>query len=315
MRRRRASASARAGGEVPLLQVGHELFDHALDQRVLVAEVLDLDHQALFQRARRDADRIELLHARQHALDVLDPEHRGRARLVLREVLGLLALGEADGDVLERLIAGEEAAVVERADDLVGDLEIVLDQVRHRELPGEVIEERVGLGQRLLDRRQILAVAADAAGHRGRRVVVVEPLLPVDLVGGRRVGGDLGRLVGLGDRLDLGLGLLAADGVLGVDGVVVGAQLLFEDGVLFELGVDGVDELQAVELKQADGLLQLRRHDELLCQLEAYRLTELERHCSPSILRAPTRSKAERPFCVVILSDGIHFSRLDRTAG
>ena len=35
-----------------------------------------------------------------------------------------------------------------------------------------------------------------------------------------------------------------------------------------ELLADLVDELEARELEQADGLLQLRRHDELLAELE-----------------------------------------------
>jgi hypothetical protein len=47
---------------------------------------------------------------------------------------------------------------------------------------------------------------------------------------------------------------------------LVVALHLLEDGVLLELLLDDVDQLQSVHLQQLDRLLQLRGHDQLLGQ-------------------------------------------------
>jgi hypothetical protein len=151
-------------------------------------------------------------------------------------------------------------------------------EVRQLELPGQVVVERRRLGERRLERRQVLAVAAVRRHRRGARVVV-EVVLPVDLVDRGAVGLDLD-LVGVLDRRLLERRQLGVARALHLHRELVVApeqlallallgrdlEVVFEDRVLEHLLVDHIHELHPGQLKQLDRLLELRRHDELLTQ-------------------------------------------------
>ena len=123
------------------------------------------------------------------------------------------------------------------------------------------------LGEVLLDRRQLLE-AASVLRQRLLERAVLEELLPVDLP---RLLFGLARYLVARVRLlvhvrlgPLWLGRgLAAFTRAGTLGLVVG-----EDRIVVELLPDLVDELEPGQLQQANRLLQLRRHDQLLRQAE-----------------------------------------------
>src|SRR5262249_45447224 len=129
----RALALLGDGLEVALLELLKELDHEPLSELAVVLEVVELEEEALFQVAGGDADGIEFLNLLQHALHMLD-----------RNV-------QADGDVLAGPLADQEAAVVERTDDLHGDRVVRIDQLHETELPDEVIVERLGPRERLLE--------------------------------------------------------------------------------------------------------------------------------------------------------------------
>ena len=186
---------------------------------------------------------------------------------------------EVGGELLDRRVL-DVAVGVDVAEDRHPDLEPLGRQVGHLELPREVVVQARRPGQRLLERRHLFAIAAEAR-HRRAGLVAVEVVLPVDLVDRARVALDLG----LGDAvdhraLDRGLGRVAlvlellGDLLVGADGVEVRAALVLEvhlvveDGVLEHLLMHELGQLHARELQQADRLLQLRSHHELLRELQ-----------------------------------------------
>ena len=140
----------------------------------------------------------------------------------------------------------------------------------------QVVDEVALLREVLLDGRQLLeAAAARRQGLLER--AVLEELLPVDLLD----------LLVLGPLLEVRrraravsvtpIALLAGRRRLrrarALDRLAVGAGarvdlVVGQDRVGVELLADLVDELEARKLQQADRLLQLRRHHELLAELE-----------------------------------------------
>ena len=151
---------------------------------------------------------------------------------------------------------------------------LLVGEVAELHLPAQVIDERRALGEVLLDRRELFEAAAVARQGLLKRAVL-EELLPVDLLDPLLVG----PLLQVATRrpsprpwpANRGRGgSLMASAVLGV-AVRAGPRidlLVGEHRVGIELLADLVDELEARELEQADRLLQLRRHDELLTELE-----------------------------------------------
>ena len=122
-----------------------------------------------------------------------------------------------------------------------------------RELPEQVIGERAGGRERVLDRRQLLDLR-----RRARAVAVVEVVAEEVLVVGVVPGVGLfgGRLVGFGL---LGLLLFSRLQLFG--------RHLLEQRVLDHLLVQQVGELERRHRQQLDRLLQRRRQNELLNEL------------------------------------------------
>jgi len=134
-----------------------------------------------------------------------------------------------------------------------------------------VLVERLGAGQRRLDRGALLVAAvalADRARRRGRHVLHRLGVgVPVGALLRHLVGLDLG--AALGRRLQ-GLLRRRVDGVLQLDRadrlLVAGPDLLrlLEQRVLHQLAAYEVLQLVPRELQELDRLLQLRGHHQLL---------------------------------------------------
>ena len=166
----------------------------------------------------------------------------------------------------------------------------------HRELPEQVIGQRAGGRERVLDRRQFLDLR-----RRPRPVAVVQIVAEEVLVVGvvPRVG-LLGGLLGL--RL-FGLLLLGGLELLGLD--------FLEERVLDHLLIQQISELERGHRQQLDGLLQRRRQNELLNEfcvqfllnrhgsrawLSPYNLSPIgSRHRGKSA--SPPRLRPGRPAC------------------
>ena len=120
----------------------------------------------------------------------------------------------------------------------------------HRQLPQQVVGERAGRRERVLDRRQLLDLR-----RRARAVAVVEVVAEEVLVVGVVPGVGLfgGGLVGFGL---LGLLLFRRLQLLG--------RHLFEQRVLDHLLVQQIRQLERRHRQQLDRLLQRRRQNELL---------------------------------------------------
>ena len=235
---------------------------------VVVPVHLGLDVQALLERPRADADRVPLLHLAQDVLGVLGVDGDLPRQVLDREVRRLLAVLPLGA------LEVEKAVVVEVADDELGERPLLVREVAHLELPAEVIDERGPLREVLLDGGKLLEAAAVARQGLLQRPVLQE-LLPVDLLDPlvlrpllqvRHV-----ELLG-GHRRGVGTARLNLDGAVPVLRVPVCPRsrvdlFVCEHGVGVELLADFVDELEPRELEKADGLLQLRRHDELLAEL------------------------------------------------
>ncbi len=204
--------------------------DDLLGRRALEAELPDLEPEALLQVARGHADRIERLHVLQRALDVGDRPLAHR------------------GDLLDG--RDEIPVVVEVADDGAADLAKLVVARLKRELPQQVVRERSGRRERVLDRRKLLHL-----GRRPRAVAVVEVVAEEVLV--VRVVPGVGLL---GGGL-LGFGLV---GLLLLGGLEFLGRDLFEQRVLDHLLVQQVGELERRHRQQLDRLLQRRRQNELL---------------------------------------------------
>ncbi len=195
-------------------------------------------------------------------------------------------------------LRSKESVVVEVPQHELREAPLVLQEVAHLELPPQVVDERLRLGEVLLDRRQLL-VAAAAARQGLLEGAVLEELLPVDLLDPLVVGPllevrDFHLLGRHGRGVRLARLYLYRD--LAVLGVAVGPGarvdfLVGEHGVRIELLADLVDQLEPRELEQADGLLQLGRHHQLLAQLEL--LLDLHRALSP--VRTNTHSADRQP--------------------
>jgi hypothetical protein len=225
---------------VLLLEVAEVALDHLDAQVVILTASHALDQHALGERARADTDRIERLDLLEHHLadDRVEPE-------VCRDLVDRRILDVSVG--------------VDVADDLHPDLELLLREVRHLELPRQVVVQAHRLGERRLERWHLLAVAPEG-GHGRTHRVVVEVVLPVDLVDRAAVALDLG----LGDPvhhgpLDRGLGrsgtlqlvqvlLVPADLVALATALVVEIHLVVEDGVLEHLVVHELGQLHSRQL-------------------------------------------------------------------
>ncbi len=199
-------------------------------------ELRELQLDALGDRARADARRVELLDDGEHGLDA-----RG---------VGPDVRGDRGGDRLRGL--GQVAVVIDGVDDRAADRELLRRQVRELELPPEVVLQRVsGLVGEFR-----LALAGARPGRLGLGRGRLGPLvadLDDDVV--------LGGLAGLRilaafarQRLERGGGL---------------AFLLeLQQHVALERLLDLRQQLGRGQLQQPDGLLQLRRHRQLLADPE-----------------------------------------------
>ena len=153
-------------------------------------EVPDLQPEAFLEIARGDADRIEGLHVLQRLLDLRDRPLAHRR------------------DLLDR--GHQVAVVIQVADDGAADLLDRLVFGLHRQLPEQMVGERRGRRQRVLDRRQFLDF-----GRRPRPVAVVqvvaEEVVVVGVVPGIRLLDRGLRFLLLGLLLLGGLQLLGGD--------------------------------------------------------------------------------------------------------
>jgi hypothetical protein len=227
-------------GVAPRLEQRQVVADR--DRRGRVAEFLEieLDEQALLQRAAADPDRIELLEQGPDLLDLVDGPG--------------LAGGRHRGELFARRF--EVAALVEVADDRFADPPGAAHDRAHLELPGEVVGE-MGLRRRdLLERRLVLGLVLPRAAHRFVAVFEIAEegaVVEVFVVAlGVLADGDLA--LGIGRRLFLLLELLRRGGGF------------LERGILDELLGDLLLELELRQLEQLDRLLELRRDDQLLHQ-------------------------------------------------
>ncbi len=219
---------------------------HGFDVRDVDLQKVELEHEALAQVTRADADGVERL----HGLD--GPLH----------VFPLVRSG--GHDLLGR---GPEVAVfVDVADDEAADLLRPRRGVAHVELPRQVVGQVGGAAERVLEGKLLVLL-------RHPRVVavfdvVLEVGVVVDLVEGILLllgGRFLRELGGLGLFLGLGLGLLNVRFGLFLAGLL---GELVEERVLQELLVEDFLELEFRQLQQLDRLLQRRRHDQLLREFE-----------------------------------------------
>ena len=251
--RPRVAAAHQREGDIELLAADVQL---ALQRRKLVAghqlqvpvgegarngeagqrrvELRELQLDALGDRACANARRIELLDDGEHALDT------GRVRRRL------------DLDRFGNCLGGfrQVAVVVDRVDDCAADCEGLGRQVGEFELPGEVVAER---SPRFVGQLHV-AIGRTRPRRFGFRRIRFDPVVAdlddrFGLVFFRGTGGRLvrGRVEGPG-RLE----------------VLVG----FEHHVAFERLQHLLLQLDRRQLKQANGLLQLRRHRQLLTDPE-----------------------------------------------
>ena len=140
----------------------------------------------------------------------------------------------------------------------------------HRELPGQVVFERGGLGEDVFKARELFVDLAHR--RRGARsgVELLDIGFPVEVV----FAGDELFFLGLGLDKGFFIAQLLGFGIVGLrlhssGGLVFALRSfsqLLEDGVFHHLLGDDFLELHAIQLKQLDGLLQLGRHHQLLAE-------------------------------------------------
>ncbi|MNE34005.1 hypothetical protein D3C80_1277050 [compost metagenome] len=221
-------------------------------------QLLQLQEQALAEVARADAQRLELLHAVQDHLHLVQ----------LDVQFGIERLE----DLLEAFV--EIAVVVDRIDDRHGDQPVVVAHRRQVELPEQVAVQafaRRGAGGEVP-----LVIVADRQAA-GTGLVDVFP-------GGihRQFAGDaLAPLVGIVHAVGIAL-------AAGADRAVVAAHrgrrlafcqrvavveivaifLAFEHGIRIQGFLDFLLQIEGRQLQEANGLLQLRGHRQLLAHLE-----------------------------------------------
>ena len=203
-------------------------------------QLLELQQQALADRARADARRVEHLHDGEHALDF---RHAGIE-------LGL----EAGADDIQRL--AQVAVIIDRIDHGAAYGEIARIEPRQFELPEQMVAQRLAarVGELLL---AILIATAAAPGILGRAHRLVGPAVIDDL--DRRF---------LDRRGGFRRGFGAREGLVSA---ALGVLILLEHDVRLEQFADMRLQLDGRQLQQADGLLQLRRHRQLLSELELQR--------------------------------------------
>ena len=216
-----------------VLQQAQVIGDDLLGRRAVEPEVPQLQQQALLQIARGDAGRIEALHQLQRALDFAHRPRPHRRQLVERR--------------------HQIPVVVEVADDRRADVAQHRVVGLHRQLPHQVIGERAGRRERVLDRRQLLHFLGRLRAVAVVQVVAEEVLVVLVVPG-----------VGL-VRLLFGLGLFLRRGGLG--GLQFLGRHLFEHRVLDHLLIEQVRELERRHRQQLDGLLQRWRQDQFLNEL------------------------------------------------
>ena len=181
------------------------------------------------------------------------------------------------------------AVLVEVADDGYADLPQQLVVRTRRELPHEVVGDRLrilgrGRGQRVLDRRQLLHLA-----RRARAVAVVEivaeEVLVVRIVPRFRL---LGRGVGLR------IGLVRRR--LGVGCLLVLRRHFLQEGILHDLPVQQIGQLDGRHRQQLDRLLQRRGEDESLGEPRLEPLLDCHRRTAPrgALVILPARETSRR---------------------
>ena len=237
-------------GVVARLEQTHVLIDDQGGERVFLVQPVELEEQGLADVAGGDTGRVEALHQAQGALGLL---------------LGAAAVGADVGDV--RL---EKAVPVEVAEDELGEFDILGGQLQVGELPHQVGFQPRGGGDEIELRRCVRRRGLVGEGKVAVKGVGI--VLPVDF-------GHGGRIVSLHLVGDGGFGLVGI--LLGGQGVRVGWRLelglgLLEHGVLLDLRLQGLGQLEAAELQQLDRLPQLRGHHQLLGEFQV--LSEFKRH-------------------------------------
>ena len=244
---------------VVLLEVVQVAVDD-LGLDLVEADGLGLHQQALAQVAATNANRVEVLDQLQHVGSVFGVEPGFFGQIFDGQIWGARPVGSLDA------LQIQVALLVQVADDQLRKAAFSLGEITGRELPEQVIVQAARLGEVLLDGRQLVESAA-VSGDRLLQAAVLEELLPVDLSDGLLALAGVG---GLGRRaLELRVCRLR---LRALARIVAGAAsldvLVGQHRVVVELLPDLVDQLQPGELQQFDGLLQLRRHHQLLGQAE-----------------------------------------------
>ena len=179
---------------------------------------------------------------------------------------------------------GQVAVRVQRLDDRLAQAQLVRTKAGHAELLQEVIAQGRGAGEHVLVGGRVLVLAHDAFVARAAGGVFAQVVLPVEFVVdlavylhltiGRGLGGgfNLGCVVarslrflaiGTQSHFALWLGPGVQFRLLHVLGGLFGN---LQQGIFQEFLVDALGQLQAVELQQFDGLLQLGSHHQLLAE-------------------------------------------------
>jgi len=238
----RGSRLAGNEGVVSCFKQVQVIADDPVGQGIFQALAAQLQAQGFTDIPGGDPRRVKLLHALEYVQS------------------GFLAAARVGADV--GYVGLEEPVAVQVADDEHGNVQFPVVEIQVRELPlhvglqsglaGDEVElgGRVGRG-RLPGKGQVAVKGVDIVGpvdfsQSGR-------ILPGDLGGHRRLAPLLRLLVGEG----VGLGRL-----------VRLFRGLFEQGILFQFGLQRVGQFKPVQLQKLDGLAQLRRHDQFLGQLK-----------------------------------------------
>jgi hypothetical protein len=220
-----------------------------IPSRGLRVQLPQLQLDAFTDRTRAYTCRIHRLHVRQHALDL-----GGRCDDLRLQIAR---------DLIERF--NDVAVVVDGIDDCGAHAHVALRQARHLQLPGQMLLQRFAAGGgKIL--RVVLARPRCFRRAGDRRVA------PVLLFGEIEIGFALGALaVAAGGSLG---GLRGRRGGFELRGFELGGFqargliLGLEHHVALERLADLCLEFEDRQLQQADGLLQLRGHRELLAKFE-----------------------------------------------